>query len=191
MVETPVESVGTVPEQAEKDAKALVLLAQNEGNVAKTAKELHVTAYQLRRLRDANLELYEAAQKRIIEGIFDKVIVMTDMYLSEIIRRGENPEELDGIKIKELGVMAGIGVDKINVMTTVRAKFGGVQKAADSFGKMTDEEIADAIDGDFTIEEPKANEGMSNTPKDGLSDRPKRVSPLRSILHSRSNTGKP
>jgi hypothetical protein len=174
----------------EETARALTTLAVNEGNIAKTARELEVTPYMLRKLRDANYALYEEAQKRIVEGIFDKTIIMTDKAADEIISRLEDPKTLADMKIKELGVMFGIGVDKVSVMTTVRGKFTDTQQAVDDLSKLTEEEMQDIIDAEYRelmAEEPTSDEDLSDTPKDKLSSRPGGVSTIGSLLHRGSS----
>lgn len=178
----------------EEKAEVLALLAKNEGNIAKTSRELDVTPYMLRKLRDTNLELYQEARKRMAEALEDKVYVIANKYANEILRRVEDEEALKGMKIKELAVTMGIAVDKLNVMATVRGKFGETQKAAEGLSGLTEEEFQNIVDAeyrDITAEEPKADEDLSGTPKDELPVRPKRVSTIGSFLHRSDSSTRP
>lgn len=171
----------------EEKAQAIARLAKNEGNVAKTAKELSLTPYMLRKIRDANRELYKEACERIAAGIFDKTLVIADKYLGEIVRRSEDEEELKKAKTKDLMVTAAIAIDKLNVMTTVRGKFGNTQKAADDLSELTEEEMQDIIDAEYKeiteAEEPTSDEDLSGTPKDKFPSRPSGVSTIGTLLH--------
>jgi len=170
----------------EDQAQALALLAHNEGNVAKTSKELEMTPYMLRKIRDANRELYQETRKRLAEALEDKVSIIANEYANEILRRVQDEETLKGMKIKELAVTMGIAVDKLNVMTTVRGKFGETQKAADDLSKLTDEELQDIVDAEFReikAGEPESDEDLSGTPKDKLLTRSGGVSTVGSLLH--------
>lgn len=175
----------------EEKSQALALLAANEGNVAKTARELDLTPYTLRKIRNANPALYKEACERIAAGIFDKTLVIADKYLGEIVRRSEDEDELKGAKTKELMVTAAIAIDKLNVMTTVRGKFGDTQKAADDLSELTEEEFQDIVDAEYEeiteAEEPTSDEDLSDTPKDKLSSRSSGVSTIGSLLHRGSS----
>lgn len=177
----------------EQTSTAIALLAQNEGNVAKTSRALGITAPRLRKLRDENLQLYEEARRRIAEGIFDKVLLTTDLYLEEILRRIEDPDELRGMKVKDMMVVVGIGVDKTNVLMAIKSKLGDVQKDADSYSDMNLEELQNAIDGEYrelTDESPAkepVDEGVPDTSEDGIPSRPRGVSAFRVTVPGRSH----
>jgi len=177
----------TTEHTQEEKANAIALLAKNEGNVVKTAKELEITPYMLRKLRDSYPQLYEAARRRMAEDLYDKVNIMAHRYADEILNRIEDEEALEGMKIKELAVVMGIAVDKINVMATVRSKFGEAQKSADSFTLLSEEDLQKAVDAEFRelkAGEPTDDEDMSDTPKHEFPTRPSGVSAIGSLLHS-------
>lgn len=195
MSEAQIVSEGT--EQAtEETAQSLALLAANEDNIAKTARELKITPYQLRKLRQKFPETYEAARRLLVNDIYDKTIVATNLYADELVRRIEDEETLDKMSVKEVAVTFGILVDKTNVMTTVRGKFGDAQKQAEGFGSLTEEELQEAIDADFEVlsetpeaEEPTNDESVLDTPTDELPVRPSGVPATGPVLHSGSDTG--
>lgn len=176
----------------EDSAQAIALLAENEGNVAQTAKELEITPYMLRKVRDTNIELYREVCQRIAAGVFDKTLYIADKYLDEIARRADD-DLFEGVKTKELMVTAAIAIDKLNVMTTVRGKFGEAQKTADDISKLSEEELQQAIDAEFrelSAEEPKAKDAsVPDTPEDKLLAKPSGVSTFGSLLPSSGNTG--
>ena len=179
------------PIVGEEKAKALALLAVNEGNLARTSRETGLTPYKLRRLRDTNLELYQETQRRIAEGLLDTTLLIGRAVLDEVHNRVTDPDKIEEMKLKDLMVVAGISIDKVNVMTNVRGKFGPAQRAAEDYTKLSDDEIAGIIDVEFrdvTADEGQANEDMPDTPKDELPFRSKRVSPLGTLLHSRSDS---
>lgn len=174
----------------EQHAQALITLAQNEGNLAKSAKELDITPYHLRKIRDANPQAYEAIRKRFVEGLFDKAIIMADKYGDELLRRIENPEQLAKMKAKEIATVFGIMVDKINVMSTVRGRFGESQRAAEGYSELPDEELAAILEGEFReiSDEAESDEDMSDTPEDELHAEKRRVSPIGAVLHRGGDT---
>ena len=185
----------TVEHTPDEKANAIALLAKNEGNLSKTAKELDITPYMLRKLRDSYPQLYEAARRRMAEDLYDKVNIMAHKYADEILNRIEDEESLGGMKIKELAVVMGIAVDKINVMATVRSKFGDAQKSVDSFTQLSEEDLQKAVDAEFkvlsdnkaeepTVREPTTDEDMSDTPKHEFPARSSGVSAIGSLLHS-------
>lgn len=176
-----------------EDAQAIALLAENEGNVAQTARELDITPYMLRKLRDTNLELYREARKRMAEALEDKVYVIASKYADEILRRVKDEEALKGMKIKDLAVTMGIAVDKLRVMATVHSQFGEAQKAADGISGLSEEDFLKVVDAEFrelSAEELEAkDESVPDTPEDELLARPSGVPTFGSLLHRRSDTG--
>lgn len=177
----------------EQKAQALAVLAEKEGNLTEAAKELNLTPYMLKKLRNAYPELYEAARKQMIDDLYDKTIVMANRYADEILNRLDDPETLAGMKTEKLAVVYGISVDKTGVMTAVRSKFGDAQKKADDYGHYTDEEMQKAIEGEFRMlpkaEEPPDNESVSGTPKDKLPIRPRSIPAVGSFLHRSGDKG--
>ena len=177
----------------EQKAQALAVLAQEEGNLAQASKQLDISAYQLKKLRNAYPELYEAARKQMVDDLHDKTIIMANRYADEILRRLDSPEELIGMKTEKLAVVYGIAVDKTNVMTHIRSKFGEAQKKAEDYSKFTDDEIQKAIDGEYRLlpqaEEPPDDESMSDTPKDKFPIRPRSVPAIGSFLHRGGDKG--
>lgn len=187
--------VGRPTEHIAQDekAQALALLAINEGNLAQTSRETGLTPYKLRKLRDTNYELYETVRYRVAEGLLDKTLLITDVTLDEIHRRMTDPELIQDMKVKDLMVISAIGIDKINVMTVVRGKFGATRRATEEFEKMTEEEIMEAIEGEFEVisdevakEAKDTNEDMSDTPEDELHAKERRVPPAGPFLHRSS-----
>lgn len=180
----------------EQKAQALAVLAEKEGNLAEAAKELNLTPYILKKLRNAYPDLYEAARKQMVDDLYDKTIVMANRYADEILNRLDDPETLAGMKTEKLAVVYGISVDKTGVMTAVRSKFGDAQKKADDYGHYTDEEMKKAIEGEFRMlpktpeaEEPTDNESVSGTPKDKFPIRPRRVPAVGDFLHRGGDKG--
>jgi hypothetical protein len=179
----------------EEAARGLTVLAANQGNLAQTARETGISPYHLRKLRQNNYELYDRVCKEIAAGILDKTLYLTDKYLAEIGRRIDEGELVD-TKTKDLMVTAAIGIDKINVMTTVRSKFGDVQKKSQELDGMSEEEIWEAIDAEYEVlpeapqaEEPDDNESLSDTSQDELPVGPSGVPATGSVLHSGGDTG--
>ena len=176
----------------EEKAQALAVLAEKEGNLKEAAKELNLTPYILKKLRNAYPELYEAARKQMVDDLYDKTIVMANRYADEILNRLDDPETLAGMKTEKLAVVYGISVDKTGVMTHIRSKFGEAQKKAEDFSQYTDEEMQKAIEGEFKeiqAEEPTDDESMSGPPKDKLPIRPSSVPTLGSFLHRSRDRG--
>lgn len=175
----------------EQKAQALAVLAQKEGNLAEAAKELQLSPYHLKKLRNSYPELYEVACKQMVDDLHDKTIIMANRYADEILRRLDSPEELQGMKTEKLAVVYGIAVDKTKITTYIRTKFGEAQKKAEDYGKFTDEEMQKAIEGEFRMlpkaEEPPDNESVPSTPKDELPIRPRRIPAVGSFLHRSSD----
>jgi len=180
-----------VEHTTEEKAQALALLAANEGNLAKTSEELKLTPYHLRKIRNNNLELYRRIQKQIAADLYDKTTIMAGTYADEILRRIEDPEELEKMNTKHLATVFGIAIDKIDVMTRVQSKFENVQRKSQDYESYSDEQLVDILEGKFkVIEEEKQHEDMPDTPKDGVPARPSGVSAIGSALH-RSHSKEP
>jgi hypothetical protein len=174
----------------EETAKALAVLASEDGNLTNAAKELDITPYMLKRLRDSYPELYEMARQRMVDDLYDKSIIMAERYSDEILRRLEDPEALAAMRTEKLAVVYGIAVDKVNVMTAVRSKFGQAQKQAQDFSKFSDKDIEKAVDAEFEeikAEEPTDNESLPSSSEDELLIRPSSLPAFGAILHSSSN----
>jgi hypothetical protein len=195
-----VAGAGRSPAQytPEETATALTTLAGNEGNLTATEKELKaqgwdISVYKLRRLRDAYPQVYELARSRLIDDLYDKTLIMTNRYADEIIRRLDDPDTLAAMKTVKLATVYGIGIDKLNVMTTVRSKSGETQKAAKKLEGLTEDDLQKAIDAEFKeikAEEPIDDEDMSGTSEDKLPIRPGGVPSIGSFLHRSSDKGR-
>lgn len=165
--------------------QALALLAVNEGNIAATARKLDITPYKLRRIRDANPDLYREVQKQVMEDVLDTTLLTAQACLDEVYRRVTEGDELKDLKTKELMVTGAIAIDKVNVMTSVQSKFSGAQQTAGGYSDLTEEELIQVIDAEYReiSNEAATDEDLPDTSKDGLPDRPKRVSPIGAALH--------